>query len=73
MVATRQAIAPSASIHTASGTFAEEKRGFLSRLNPFAKPAEETTAQAKAAEAAKAAQDLNVEIEEEEEEELIPR
>ncbi|KAF9109159.1 hypothetical protein BGX27_007937 [Mortierella sp. AM989] len=55
-----------ASLHTARA-LAEEKRGFLSRLNPFAKPAPETT-KPTPAEAAKAAEVLKVEIKEEEEE-----
>ncbi|KAF8978432.1 hypothetical protein BGZ46_006477 [Entomortierella lignicola] len=56
----------SASLHTARA-LAEEKRGFLSRLNPFAKPAPEEP-KPTPAEAAKAAEELNVQIEEEEEE-----
>ncbi|KAI7817552.1 hypothetical protein BC939DRAFT_465714 [Gamsiella multidivaricata] len=62
-------VVPSASLHTAR-TLAEEKRGFLSRLNPFAKPGSETPAQPSTAAATDVAQDLNVEIEEEEEEEI---
>ncbi|KAK3819760.1 MAG: hypothetical protein J3Q66DRAFT_162135 [Benniella sp.] len=60
-----------ASLHTARAP-AEEKRGFLSRLNPFAKPVEPTPVSASTpADAAKASEDLVVEIEEEEEE-IIP-
>lgn len=66
-----------ASFHTARPT-AEEKRGFLSRLNPFAKlptpeePVEPTPGSA-ATDEAKDAQDLSVEIEEGEDKEPIPR
>ncbi|KAI1314792.1 hypothetical protein EDD11_001720 [Mortierella claussenii] len=61
-------------MHTArSAQFAEEKRGFLSRLNPFAKPAApETSTPQTPAQVAKAAEDLNVEIEDEDEDEMIP-
>jgi len=55
-----------ASIHTASTVSAEEKRGFLSRLNPFAKPTSSSVEQTSAAQDAKAAAELNVEIAEEE-------
>ncbi|KAG0001398.1 hypothetical protein BGZ80_008883 [Entomortierella chlamydospora] len=58
-----------ASLHTARA-LAEEKRGFLSRLNPFAKPAPEEP-RPTPVEAAEAAEELKVEIEEEEEE-VIP-
>ncbi|KAF9571207.1 hypothetical protein EC968_000855 [Mortierella alpina] len=53
---------PAASLHTARALAEEEKRGFLSRLNPFAKP---TTTSSQSTTPAPA-QDLNVEIEEEE-------
>ncbi|KAF9356659.1 hypothetical protein BGX26_004932 [Mortierella sp. AD094] len=66
MLATSQR---TASLHSARA-LAEEKRGFLSRLNPFAKPTSEAP-KPTPAEAAKAAVELKVEIEEEEEE-LIP-
>lgn len=51
-------------MHTTSLSAEEEKRGFLSRLNPFAKttPKQEPTP----AQAAKAQEELNVEIQEEE-------
>ncbi|CAO3564925.1 unnamed protein product [Mortierella alpina] len=60
-VATRT-VSPAASLHTARALAEEEKRGFLSRLNPFAKPAPTPSQSATPA----PAQDLNVEIEEEE-------
>ncbi|KAG0257535.1 hypothetical protein BG011_003894 [Mortierella polycephala] len=56
------------SIHTVSAQAEEEKRGFLSRLNPFAaKPSPSTTTAQSQETAAAAVEDLNVEIEEEEE------
>lgn len=66
-----------ASLHTARAA-AEEKRGFLSRLNPFAKPTTPAepaaTPAAEETDATKVAKDLSVEIEEEKEEkEPIPR
>ncbi|KAF9951755.1 hypothetical protein BGZ72_006779 [Mortierella alpina] len=61
IIATRTA-RPAASLHTARALAEEEKRGFLSRLNPFAKPASTPSQSAAPA----PAQDLNVEIEEEE-------
>ncbi|GJJ69198.1 hypothetical protein EMPS_01544 [Entomortierella parvispora] len=54
-----------ASIHTSTAFFAEEKRGFLSRLNPFAKPTS-AAEQSSVAQDAKTAAELNVEIAEEE-------
>ncbi|KAF9926287.1 hypothetical protein BGZ67_008178 [Mortierella alpina] len=51
-----------ASLHTARALAEEEKRGFLSRLNPFAKPTPTSSQSATPA----PTQDLNVEIEEEE-------
>ncbi|KAG0335982.1 hypothetical protein BG000_007052 [Podila horticola] len=51
-----------AHLHTTRFILAEEKRGLFSRLNPFAKPAQESAA----TEAAKPAEDLNVVIAEEE-------
>ncbi|KFH62372.1 hypothetical protein MVEG_11581 [Podila verticillata NRRL 6337] len=50
-------------LHTTRFVLAEEKRGLFSRLNPFAKPASQEPA---TTEAAKPAEDLNVEIAEEE-------
>ncbi|KAF9586087.1 hypothetical protein BGW38_009840 [Lunasporangiospora selenospora] len=65
----------SAMLHTTTQQAEDEKRGFLSRLNPFARSKTETTpAQTSASTATSAAtsqEDLNVEIEEEEEE-VIP-
>ncbi|KAF9382363.1 hypothetical protein CPC16_009375 [Podila verticillata] len=52
-----------AHLHTTRFVLAEEKRGLFSRLNPFAKPASQEPA---TTEAAKPAEDLNVEIAEEE-------
>ncbi|KAF9194267.1 hypothetical protein BGZ51_000427 [Haplosporangium sp. Z 767] len=55
------------SIHTASAQAEEEKRGFLSRLNPFAaKPSPSTTTAQTQATTAAAVEELKVEIEEEE-------
>ncbi|KAG0036636.1 hypothetical protein BGZ82_003934 [Podila clonocystis] len=51
-----------AHLHTTRFVLAEEKRGLFSRLNPFAKPAQDSAA----TEAVKPAEDLNVEIAEEE-------
>ncbi|KAF9337121.1 hypothetical protein BG006_006151 [Podila minutissima] len=51
-----------AHLHTTRFVLAEEKRGLFSRLNPFAKPTQESAT----TEAAKPAEDLNVEIAEEE-------
>ncbi|KAF9407852.1 hypothetical protein BGZ76_005975 [Entomortierella beljakovae] len=58
-----------ASLHTARA-LAEEKRGFLSRLNPFAKPTEEQKQTPE--QIAKAQEELVVEIMEEEPVEPIP-
>lgn len=52
-----------AHLHTTRFVLAEEKRGLFSRLNPFAKPVSQESA---TTEAAKPAEDLNVEIAEEE-------
>ncbi|KAG9319437.1 hypothetical protein KVV02_000473 [Mortierella alpina] len=60
-VATSTAIR-AASLHTARALAEEEKRGFLSRLNPFAKPTPTSSQSTTPA----PTQDLNVEIEEEE-------
>ncbi|KAF9096875.1 hypothetical protein BGX29_008402 [Mortierella sp. GBA35] len=54
-----------ASLHTTSLSAEEEKRGFLSRLNPFASKTK-TETQTTPAQAAKAQEELNVEIQEEE-------
>ncbi|KAG0204586.1 hypothetical protein BGX28_003525 [Mortierella sp. GBA30] len=54
--------APTASLHTARALADEEKRGFLSRLNPFAKPTQPSPS---VSTPAPPAEDLNVEIEEE--------
>ncbi|KAG0299068.1 hypothetical protein BGZ98_010361 [Dissophora globulifera] len=70
----RRAVAPAtatASLHTARTALAEEKRsGFLSRLNPFAKPAPESAPATTTA--AGVAKDLSVEIEEAEQVQAIP-
>ncbi|KAF9919203.1 hypothetical protein FBU30_011123 [Linnemannia zychae] len=55
-----------ASLHTTTLSAEEEKRGFLSRLNPFAKPAPKVQETPKE-DIAKAQEALEVEIEEEEE------
>ncbi|KAG0052718.1 hypothetical protein BGZ83_002187 [Gryganskiella cystojenkinii] len=55
-----------AAIHTTRTISAEEKRGFLSRLNPFAKPDVPSSTGQSVAQEAKAAAELNVEIAEEE-------
>ncbi|KAK3830733.1 MAG: hypothetical protein J3R72DRAFT_455590 [Linnemannia gamsii] len=54
------------SLHTTTLSAEEEKRGFLSRLNPFAKTTPKEESASSPAQAAKAQQELNVEIEEEE-------
>ncbi|KAF9905499.1 hypothetical protein EC991_001608 [Linnemannia zychae] len=54
------------SLHTTTLSAEEEKRGFLSRLNPFAKTTPKEEAAPSPAQAAKAQQELNIEIEEEE-------
>ncbi|KAG0276794.1 hypothetical protein BGZ95_007024 [Linnemannia exigua] len=54
------------SLHTTTLSAEEEKRGFLSRLNPFAKTTPKEESAPSPAQAAKAQQELNVEIEEEE-------
>ncbi|KAF8939913.1 hypothetical protein BGZ47_007944 [Haplosporangium gracile] len=56
----------SASLHTTTLSAEEEKRGFLSRLNPFAKTTPKEDVQSSPAQVAKAQEELNVEIEEEE-------
>ncbi|KAG0219558.1 hypothetical protein BGX31_011285 [Mortierella sp. GBA43] len=67
------AIVASASLHTARAV-SEEKRGFLSRLNPFAKPtADPTPASTPAAAAPKVStEDLSVQIDDGEAEEVVP-
>ncbi|KAF9124983.1 hypothetical protein BGX30_000661 [Mortierella sp. GBA39] len=56
----------SASLHTTTLSAEEEKRGFLSRLNPFAKTTKQEDVKSSPAQVAKAQEELNVEIEEEE-------
>ncbi|KAF9549942.1 hypothetical protein EC957_002002 [Mortierella hygrophila] len=57
----------SASLHTTTLSAEEEKRGFLSRLNPFAKTTKQEDVKSSPAQVAKAQEELNVEIEDEEE------
>lgn len=59
-------VSASASLHTTTLSAEEEKRGFLSRLNPFAKTTKQEDVKSSPAQAAKAQEELNVEIEEEE-------
>ncbi|KAG0069392.1 hypothetical protein BGZ89_002959 [Linnemannia elongata] len=59
-------VSASASLHTTTLSAEEEKRGFLSRLNPFAKTTKQEDVNSSPAQVAKAQEELNVEIEEEE-------
>ncbi|KAF9151715.1 hypothetical protein BG015_006290 [Linnemannia schmuckeri] len=59
-------VSASASLHTTTLSAEEEKRGFLSRLNPFAKTTPKEDVKSSPAQVAKAQEELNVEIEEEE-------
>ncbi|KAF9284059.1 hypothetical protein BGZ88_010174 [Linnemannia elongata] len=59
-------VSASASLHTTTLSAEEEKRGFLSRLNPFAKTTKQEDVKSSPAQVAKAQEELNVEIEEEE-------
>lgn len=59
-------VSASASLHTTTLSAEEEKRGFLSRLNPFAKTTKQEDVKSSPTQVAKAQEELNVEIEEEE-------